>query len=180
MFQTCGADDSAYIYESTDGRWHRIWESEQTNYEEKTYFPQRLVDVKISPTDWYSKSDYAGHLIVTTGVFPWCSSVWQPVYYRVWQTKSNYPDARLLLNGSEQADIAAPIHARAYQKEVLIEFQVIADDAMRVPNSSTTLSKTIIFVERTRGADASGVCLILATIRGTKSPSGQVRPAARA
>jgi len=131
--QTCGADDSAYIYESTDGRWRRIWESEQTKYEEKAYFPQRLVDVKISPTDWYPKSDHSEHLIVTTGVFPWCSSVWQPVYYRVWQTKSKYPDARLLLDGSEQADIAAPIHARAYQKQVLIEFQVIADDAMRVP-----------------------------------------------
>lgn len=28
--QTCGTDDSAYIYESTDGSWRRIWQSEQT------------------------------------------------------------------------------------------------------------------------------------------------------
>ena len=130
--QTCGTDDSAYIYESTDDRWRRIWQSEQNNYEEKTYFPQRLVDVKISPTDWRPESDHTEHLIVTTGVFPWCSSVWQPVYYRVWQTKSTYPDPRLLLDDSEQADIAAPIHARANQKDVFIEFQIIADDAMRV------------------------------------------------
>jgi hypothetical protein len=130
--QTCGTDDSAYIYEATDDRWHRIWQSEQNNYEEKTYFPQRLVDVKISPTDWRPESDHTEHLIVTTGVFPWCSSVWQPVYYRVWQTKSTYSAPHLLLDDREQADIAAPIHARANQKDVFIEFQTIADGAMRV------------------------------------------------
>jgi len=129
--QTCGTDDSAYIYKWADDRWQRIWQSEQNNYEEKTYFPQRLVDVKISPTDWRPESDHTEHLIVTTGVLPWCSSVWQPVYYRVWQTKSTYPDPRLQLDASEQADIAAPIHARANQKDVFIEFQIIADDAMR-------------------------------------------------
>jgi len=50
--QTCGTDDSAYIYESTGDHWRRIWQSEEDDYAEKTYFPQRLVDVKISPTDW--------------------------------------------------------------------------------------------------------------------------------
>ena len=130
--QICGTDDSAYVYESAGDRWRRIWQSEQNNYEEKTYFPQRLVDVKISPTDWRPQFDHAEHLIVTTGVFPWCSSVWQPIYYRVWQTKSTDPDARLLLDDKEQADILAPIHARASRNEVFIEFQVIAADAMRV------------------------------------------------
>jgi len=130
--QTCGTDDSAYIYEPTDDRWRRIWQSEQNNYEEKTYFPQRLVEVKISPTDWRPESDYSEHLIATTGVFPWCTSVWQPIYYRAWQTKFTYPDARLLLDGSELADIGSPIHSRANQKDVFIEFQIIADDAMRV------------------------------------------------
>lgn len=65
-------------------------------------------------------------------MFPWCTSVWQPIYYRVWQTKSIYSEPHLLLDGSEQADIAAPIHARANQKDVFIEFQIIADDAVRV------------------------------------------------
>ena len=130
--QTCGTDDSAYIYESTDDRWRRIWQSEQNNYEEKRYLPQRLVEVKISPTDWRPMSDRSGHLIVTTGVFPWCSSVWQPAYYRVWQTKSIYPEPHLLLDDSEQADVSAPIHARATRNEVFIEFEVIADDAMRM------------------------------------------------
>ena len=105
--QTCGSDDSAYIYESTDNQWYRIWQSEQNNYEEKTYFPQRLVEIKISPTDWRPEFDYTEHLIVTTGVLPRCSSVWQPVYYRVWRTKSTYSNPLLLLEGSEQADIAA-------------------------------------------------------------------------
>ncbi len=129
--QVCGTDDSAYIYESTDNHWHRIWQSEQNNYEEMTYLPQRLVKVKISPTDWRLESGHREHLIVTIGVFPWCTSVWQPVYYRVWQTKSNHSEL-LLLDGSEQADIDAPIHARARQNDVFIEFEIIADDAMRV------------------------------------------------
>ncbi len=130
--QICGTDDSAYIYESTDNHWRRMWQSEQNNYEEKNYFPQRLVEVKISRTDWRPNSDHTEHLVVTTGVLPWCTSVWQPVYYRVWQTKSTYSNQLLLLEGSEQADIAAPIHVRANQHDVFIEFQIIADDAMRV------------------------------------------------
>lgn len=129
--QTCGTDDSAYIYEWADGRWRRIWQSEQNSYE-KSYSPQRLVDVKISPTDWSRESDHTEHLIVTTGVRPWCTSALHPVYYRVWQTKSTYPGPRLLLDGSEEADIGAPIHARANQKDVFVEFQIVADDAMRV------------------------------------------------
>lgn len=111
--QTCGTDDSAYIYESADDRWRRIWQSEQSSYEDKAFFPQRLVDVRISPTDWRPESDHTEHLIVTTGVFPWCSSVWQPIYYRVWETKSTFAEPRLLLDDKEQADIADPIYARA-------------------------------------------------------------------
>jgi hypothetical protein len=42
--QICGTDDSAYIYESVGDRWRRIWQSEQGNYKEKTFSPQRLVD----------------------------------------------------------------------------------------------------------------------------------------
>ena len=131
--QNCGTDDSAYIYEWAGNRWGRIWQSEQNNYKEKTYLPQRLVDVKISPTDWQAESDHTSHLIVTTGVFPWCSSVLYPVYYRVWQTKSTYATPLLLLDESEQADIGDPIHVRVNRNEVFIEFQVVADEAMRVP-----------------------------------------------
>jgi len=132
--QVCGTDDSAYIYEWThDNHLHRIWQSEQNDYEEKKYFPQRLIVVKISPTDWLPGADRSEHLIVTTGVSPWCSSVWQPVYYRVWQTKSTYSEPLLLLAGSEQIDIAYPIHARANKNDILIEYDVIASDAMRVP-----------------------------------------------
>lgn len=130
--QICGSDDSAYIYEFTDSHWRRIWQSEQNNYQEKKYFPQRLVEVRISPTDWRPEIDHTEHLIVTTGVLPWCTSVWQPIYYRVWQTKSTYSSPLLLLDESEQADIGDPIYARANQNDVFIEFQVIADDAMRV------------------------------------------------
>jgi hypothetical protein len=131
--QVCGTDDSAYIYQSTDNHWHEIWHSEQDNYEEKTYFPQRLVDVRISPANWNKRSDRSEHLIITTGVFPWCTSVWQPVYYRVWQTKSTYSKPLLLLDGSEQAFIEDPIHAGVNNSDVYIKYDVGADDGMRVP-----------------------------------------------
>jgi hypothetical protein len=131
--QVCGTDDSAYIYERAEDHWRRIWQSEQNDYGEKTYVPQRLVEIKISPTDWRPQADPTEHLIVTIGVFPWCTSVWQPVYYRVWQTRSTFLAPLLLLDGSGLADIAAPIHARADQKGVFIEYQIIADDANRVP-----------------------------------------------
>jgi hypothetical protein len=133
LVQTCGTDDSAYIYEFVDNHWHRIWQSEQTDYEEKNYFPQRLVEVRISRTDWRPDADKTDNLIVTAGVFPWCTSVWQPVYYRVWQTKSTYSSPLLLLDGRELADIGTWIHARARQNEVFIGYQVIAGGAMRVP-----------------------------------------------
>jgi hypothetical protein len=130
--QVCGTDDSAYIYEWKEDRWRRIWQSEQDDYEEKKYFPQRLVDVKISPVDWLPHHDRTAHLIVTTGVLPWCSSVWQPVYYRVWRIKDNVPNPLLLLDETDQADIAEPTHARVSENDVFVEYQVIADDAMRV------------------------------------------------
>ncbi len=71
--QVCGTDDSAYIYELTDNRWRRIWQSEQNSYTEKMYLPQRLVEVKISPADWHPGSDRTEHLIVTAGELPWCT-----------------------------------------------------------------------------------------------------------
>jgi len=33
--QVCGTDDSAYIYESTDNHWQRIWQSEQKQLRRK-------------------------------------------------------------------------------------------------------------------------------------------------
>ncbi len=131
--QICGDDDSAYIYERTENHWRRIWQSEQDNYAGKAYSPQRLVDVKISPTNSFPGSDRNEHLIVTTGVFPWCTSVWQPVYYRVWRTRSAYFEPLLLLDESEDADIASPIHTRVSQNDVFFQYSVIGDDANRVP-----------------------------------------------
>jgi hypothetical protein len=131
--QGCGDDDSAYIYEFANDRWRGIWQSEQTDYQEKKYLPQRLVEVRISPTDWHPDADKTEHLIVTVGVFPWCSSVWQPVYYRVWQAKSTFSSPLFLLDGSELVDINGPNHARASGNDVFIEYHVIASDAMRVP-----------------------------------------------
>jgi hypothetical protein len=42
------------------------------------------------------------------------------------------PNPLLLLDETDQADIAEPIHARVSDNDVFVEYQDIADDAMRV------------------------------------------------
>ena len=38
----CQYDESAYAYRYMDGRWQRIWESEQNDYSPKKYNPQHI------------------------------------------------------------------------------------------------------------------------------------------
>jgi hypothetical protein len=40
----CGEDDSGYIYEWTGERWRRRWQSEQNDYAEERYVPQKFAD----------------------------------------------------------------------------------------------------------------------------------------
>jgi hypothetical protein len=109
-------------------RWrpnrHRFWQSEQDDYQDGKYFPQRLHEVLISPTDFRRNADRNEHLIVTLGAEPWCSSNWHDVYYRVWQTTSPLAEPALLLNGKEWAFVADPIHGSVNRTDVLIEYSV--------------------------------------------------------
>lgn len=109
----CGDDESAYAYQwsETEKKWQRFWESEQDDYQEGKYFPQRLQDVQISPADFRPGIDRSEHLILTLGVEPWCSSNWHDVYYRVWQTKSSSAPV-LLLDGKEWAFVDAEIRGQ--------------------------------------------------------------------
>lgn len=133
--QVCGSDDSAYLYEYSQGKWNRVWSSEQLDYSEKTYVPQRLVEVKTGLAAWPLQVPIRREerLIATIGVRPWCTSVFHPIYRRVWYTASSASGAALLLDENELADIGSPIHARVSEGRVLFEYEIIADDALRMP-----------------------------------------------
>jgi hypothetical protein len=122
--QQCGFDESAYIYESVEGRWRELWHSEQNDYEEGKYLPQWLEEVLISPADFRQEADKTEHMILTIGREPWCSSNWHDVYYRVWQVKSAFVRPVLLLNGSQWAFVNAPIEGSVSQTDVFIQYEV--------------------------------------------------------
>ena len=119
----CGYDESAYIYQWKDDRWQRYWESVQNAYTKDKYLPQHLQAVLISPTDYRPDGDKTAHVIVTLGTYPWCSSNWQPIYYRIWQSYAGRPPAPLL-DGNEIGYISEPIQAAVWADDVLIEYAV--------------------------------------------------------
>lgn len=133
--QECGVDQSAYAYEYDDAQkqWRRFWQTEQDDYSKGKYLPERLERVVISAPGYLPGQDRSAHLILTLGTEPWCSSVWHPVYYRVWQSRSSLPEPKLLLDGKEVADIANPIHGAASYSDVLFEYMVIGSQAERDP-----------------------------------------------
>lgn len=122
--QVCGADESAYAYTYDNDRrqWQRFWQTEQNDYDAKKYFPQSFVVVSVSPIDYGLGRDRSQRLILTMGVNPWCTSYWHPVYYRAWLTKASLSEPALLLDGSEMAHLAEPIHGRVGKSDVLMEY----------------------------------------------------------
>ena len=119
----CGFDESAYAYEWIGDRWRRFWQSEQDDYEEKKYLPQRLQDVLISSTAHRPNGDKSTHLVLTLGVEPWCESNWHDIYMRMWRTKAEM-EPKLLLDEREWAFIEAPILGTVGQNDVLAEYDV--------------------------------------------------------
>jgi hypothetical protein len=130
--QQCGFDESAYAYQWAENHWQRFWQSEQNEYTEKKYFPQTLYAVLISRSSYDQGADKSAHLILTLGNNPWCTSNWQPVYYRVWQTKSSYREPKLLLDESDFSFLAnfPPILGSVGPKDVLIEYTVGSGDSL--------------------------------------------------
>jgi hypothetical protein len=122
--QMCGFDESAYAYESVDGAWRRLWQSEQNDYSQGKYLPQWLDVVKVSPPDYRPGSDRSEHLILTLGSEPWCTSTWHPVYYRVWRTGAAHAQPKLLLDGLEMAFPTDGVYGSATKDEVFFEYQV--------------------------------------------------------
>ncbi len=80
----CQYDESAYGYRSVNGRWQRIWESEQDDYSPKRYAPQSIMAVHVWQA--YKNGREKGPTFVMTLGNSWgCASSWHPIYYRVWR-----------------------------------------------------------------------------------------------
>ena len=94
----CEQDESVYASKRIDGKWQRIWESEQNNYQH--YTPQHINAVHI----WQSFKDgnpTGTACILTLGNEWGCNSAWHRVYYRIWRVDSS--GSRLLVNQSGDA-----------------------------------------------------------------------------
>lgn len=88
-----------------------------------------LEAVLISPTNYRPGGDKTEHLVVTLSTHPWCTSSWQPIYYRIWQARFGSGEPKLLLDENEIGFIAEPIQASVWPEDVLIEYAVSSIDA---------------------------------------------------
>lgn len=82
----CEEDESSYGYKRIDGQWHRVWESEQTNYQ--SYTPQHINAVHV----WqpYEGGRPTGPAYILTLGNEWgCASAWHRVYYRIWRVDAS-------------------------------------------------------------------------------------------
>jgi hypothetical protein len=81
----CEQDESVYGYKRINGKWQRIWESEQNDYQ--NYTPQHINEVHA----WQSYEDgkETGPAYILTLGNEWgCESFWHAVYYRIWRVDS--------------------------------------------------------------------------------------------
>jgi len=132
----CQYDESAYAYKRVNGRWQRIWESEQNDYSPNKYAPQYIFAVHVLQPirHWHQEG---APLVLTLGNHWGCASSWQRVYYRVWRLDP--AGSKLLIDDSEVAFLRADNYAegsiaqdRTMENppvDVLIEFTERSIDA---------------------------------------------------
>lgn len=96
----CQTDDSAYGYQKKEGRWQRIWESEQHDYAPAMYRPQVLFAIHVFQPK-LPGMPVQPPFVMTLGNEWGCGSFWHPVYYRVWRLDPAEP--KLLVDDSQQA-----------------------------------------------------------------------------
>lgn len=120
----CGFDQSAYAYYFVDGRWKRFWQSETNDYTEGKYAPLNFLGILLSPQDYVTKgTDPNVRLLLMLARDPaYCESNWYNVYYRVWQLRIDRSEAKLLLDGGEEAFLASWVDGFVYPQGVLIEY----------------------------------------------------------
>jgi hypothetical protein len=105
----CGYDESAYLYEL--GK--RIWQYEQTAYEEGKYHPHDIVKVET----------WKPHVLVV-GNGSWCSSNWRNVHYSVWRLGM----AKAIINEVALAFEPELIRGAIRDNDVLIEYHAASMD----------------------------------------------------
>ncbi len=116
----CGFDESAYAYRWSSGKCRRFWESERNHYPAQgpPGDQQRFAAIKVSPDL---------HYILTLGTRPWCTSVWHPMWARLWSVS----DARRPLWEREvSANIAEPLLAELTSDSFWIEYRTWGFDTM--------------------------------------------------
>lgn len=124
----CGFDQSAYAYSFVDGRWKRFWQSETNNYTEGKYVPLNFLGIYVASRDYLNKdADPNVRLLLVLARDPaYCESNWYNVYCRVWQLRIDRPEAKLLLDGGEEAFLGNEVDGSASPQEVLIEYSTHA------------------------------------------------------
>jgi hypothetical protein len=120
----CGFDQSAYAYYFVNGRWKRFWQSETNEYTEGKYVPLNFLGILLSSRDYLRRgADPNVRLLLMLGRDPaYCESNWYNVYYRVWQLRIDRSEAKLLLDGGEEAFLGDWVDGNVSPQEVLIEY----------------------------------------------------------
>lgn len=118
----CGADESAYVYDWSNNRLLRVLDDEQTIAPGKSYTPQAIDAVHVTPPMEKSKT----RNVLVLGHEEWCSSTWYDTYHRIWQTTSEGKPAVLLLSNATWSWLNndPPIEGSINSEEALIEFRV--------------------------------------------------------
>ena len=117
----CGYDESAYVYQWTNNRWQRVFETEQNVYTAKGYAPQTIHAVHIS-----LPGKDGERLLLTLGSKPGCASAFQPVYSRVWRLDARHGSPKLLLQTTEVGYMGRfpPVKGRVAPDDLLIELSL--------------------------------------------------------
>ena len=114
---SCGFDESAYVYAWQSQQWRRVWEHERNTYTPQDYLPQIIHDVQISPPD-ASRS----RLLMTLGSQTICGGAFKDVYARVWRMDPEYRSTPVLDWTAHANDAYPPIQGRIRPDAVLFQF----------------------------------------------------------
>ena len=114
---SCGFDQSAYVYAWQGQQWRRVWEHERNTYTPQEYLPQTIHDVQISPPD-----ASRGRLLMTLGSQTICGGAFKDLYARVWRMDMEYRSTPVLDWTAHANDAYPPIQGRVRPDAVLFQF----------------------------------------------------------
>ena len=114
---SCGFDESAYVYAWQSQQWRRVWEHERNTYTPQEYLPQIIHDVQISPPD-----ASRGRLLMTLGSQTICGGAFKDLYARVWRMDPDYRSTPVLDWTAHANDAYPPIQGRVRPDAVLFQF----------------------------------------------------------